>query len=88
MERTTKAQCESAFNQLARVAGKRLAESYSDVGGWRLGWAPGGYIIEEIVTVGGGVTHPVTRRRHPAAAFYECCWFAIDAIYATNGVRA
>ncbi len=80
--RTTKGNVESAFKILTATMKKRIAESYNDVGAWRLDYVGcyGGYIIEEIGNVNGGVFHPLTEHRMKAEAFYDACWFAIRAM--------
>ncbi len=79
-DRITRGHVESAFRALCREAGKRQATAYNDVGAWFLDKGMGGYVIEEIITEGGGVRRPISDRRLPARAAYETFWFAQRAI--------
>lgn len=71
MNRTTRKDVEGQFNRLLYLFNKRQARSYDDVGAWRLDYNScyGGYVIEEIVTTSGGITHPFKCYRRSAAEF-------------------
>ena len=64
------------------ACGKRIAEDYNDVGAWRLDWNPsyGGGNIEEIISTGGAVRHPLGSMRRNAREFYDAAWFAIRVL--------
>ena len=81
MARTTKKQVEGTFKTLADALGHPTENLWtmgkksnkSTIGGWVLdhNGIYGGYVIEEIVTDGGGTTHPFGPTRRPAGAMWE-----------------
>jgi hypothetical protein len=83
-DRYTRKDAESAFVRLREVCGKRHAESYGDVGGWRLDYngVYGGFVVEEIVNEGGGITHPLGEGRRRARDFVDAVRFATRVIEA------
>ena len=85
MERTAKSHVESAFRALCGALDKRIAESYNDVGAWRLDYYQG-WNIEEITNEQGGVRNPMGARRRTNREMYEACFFATDAVYIATGV--
>ena len=81
MDRYTRKDAEARFQELCRVLGKRIAQSYKDVGAWFLDHNAtyGGFIISEYM-ISGGESHPVYNRRMPAREFCESINFAIRCI--------
>jgi hypothetical protein len=79
--RTSQKEVRQVFARFLHVFGLRAAESYNDVGGFLLDHASmyGGYQIEQIVSEGGGVTHPFGDSRMQAGAFVDCLRFAMAA---------
>jgi hypothetical protein len=89
----TKEHVEGAFNRLCKALGKSTDVFLPDnptmahgkrlvrwnVGAWRLDYY-GGYQVEEICNEGGGISHPLNRRRMTASEFYYACDFAIEAL--------
>ena len=82
MSRTKRSDIEEVFEYFLQSIGGRKATSFGDVGGYRLDYNSiyGGYVIERIVTDGGGVTRPFGDQRMTASAFCDCLWFARRAV--------
>ena len=72
-QRTTKKDVESQFNRLLYLFGKNKAESYKDVGAWYLDYIAcyGGYVIQEVITDTGAITHPFDHTRRSAKEFID-----------------
>lgn len=81
-ERITKAHVESAFHALLRELGKEEAQSYNDVGAYRLDYAGeyGGYMIYEITGAHGGENGVYGHQRHSAREMYDMIWFAVEVL--------
>lgn len=71
---------QNRFIHLCDALGKRVAKSYSDVGGWRLDKGFGGYSIEEISNSSGGVTHPFGPRRLSSSELCEAINMMLRAV--------
>ncbi len=82
MELITKSMVEAAFARLCKVMGHKVAESYQDVGAWRVDYVGcyGGYVVERIDNSSGGVSHPFGIIRRNAREMYQAMHFAIDAV--------
>ena len=82
MDRYTRKDAERAFERLITAIGGRIAQSYNDVGAYRLDWNAtyGGGNIELITSNGGGVRQPFGAQRHSAREFVQMVRFAIDTL--------
>jgi hypothetical protein len=80
--RTSRKDVERVFKRLVDACGRHVAESYNDVGGWQLDFNSvyGGFVIEEIVTASGGVSHPFGDSRLKAGPFVDAMRFAERAL--------
>ncbi len=91
MARTTKKQALACAKRIATNLGKKFGNCYaknkdgaykSVVGCWDFDYNSiyGGGVITEIVSEGGGITHPLGSRRQKPAAFCEQVWFAEEVL--------
>ena len=82
MQRYTKKDAVKAFELLCGYLGKRLATTWNDVGGWQLDHNAvyGGYVVQEIVSKGGGISHPFGHSRRNAREFCDAVRFVRDAL--------
>lgn len=87
MDRYTRHDAEMAFERLAKKLGKDSSEpvwtrvgdrNVARVGAWILdcNFVYGGFVIAEIVSEGGGESHPLGERRMPAREFCQSVYFA------------
>ena len=81
MERISKKQVEGIFQAFLKTTGRREAESYNDVGAYRLDYAAcyGGFNVEKIGNSSGGVGHPFGDNRKPAREMWNALHFAMRA---------
>ncbi len=81
-DRITRKDVEGAFELLCATLGKRIATAYNDVGAWQLDHNSiyGGFVIEEVVNVHGGVSRPMGDQRCNAREFRQMCLFTVRAI--------
>lgn len=86
MERTTKQQVASAFRNLCRASGRKMAKDTNDVGGWALDYIAcyGGYTVVEITEHLGCPSNPFGLRRMKPSEAYEAFNFAARAIGLTK----
>lgn len=65
-----------------RIESSGGAQNIASVGAWTLDYNPvyDGFVIEEILNVGGGVSHPMGDLRRNARDFCNAVRFAMDAI--------
>ena len=90
MARTTKKDAIGCAKRISNNLGKKFGNCYvktddgykSVVGCWDFDYNAtyGGGVITEIVSEGGGITHPLGSRRQKPAAFCEQVWFAENAL--------
>lgn len=91
MSRYTARDARKAFERLAITTGKpfhpaapawkKIGERHiANIGVWILDNAPGGFIIEELCSDGGGVRHPLTEYRMSARDFVRACGMASLAV--------
>jgi len=84
-DRYTRKDAERAFVRLCGMTGHRPARAWNDVGGWLFDWngTYGGGVVAEVVTDGGGQSHPLGDRRRTAREFCDAVYFAarvLDAV--------
>ena len=90
MTRYTRKDAERCAIRLAETLGKKIGKCWikkngknvAIIGCWDLDYNPtyGGAVIEEIINVGGGVTHPFGSRRMKADSFCQATRMAQDAV--------
>ncbi len=78
MGRITKQIINDHFKQLCKLAGRRVATSYNDVGGCGLDYGYGGYKIEQILSATGATKNVITERRMKPRAFCLAMAYAIQ----------
>ena len=88
-ERVTQSQIRSMFALFLKAIGGRPAQAYNDVGGYLLDYNPtyGGYNVERVVGVGGGIDQPFGSGRMKPSEFWYAMRFAMDAIEVMKGKR-
>lgn len=79
--RTTKSEVQAVFERFCKVHGYRIATSFNDVGAYELDHNSiyGGYVINQIMNDGGGVTQPFGSKRMKAEPFVDSMRMAIAA---------
>jgi hypothetical protein len=83
MERTTRKHVEGIFEIWVKSIGGKLANSYNDVGGYRLDYNGiyGGFKVEQIHNENGGVSDNVfSCYRMKASEMYRALYAAIESI--------
>ena len=80
--RTKKEEVIKTFEQYCIAMNKREAQSYHDVGAWRLCYSGlyGGWLINEIDNESGGISGPLGYVRHTSKEFVALMRFAIESI--------
>lgn len=77
--RITKKTVEGRFRELCLTLGVEIAESYNQVGAWRLD-SYNGWNIEEIISDKGAITHPFGPTRYSNREIYDLINFTLRAI--------
>lgn len=82
MERTTRKTVETVFEYFLKAINGRKAKDYKDVDGYRLDYNPiyGGYVVEQIVNDGGGVSRPFGDRRRAPAEMVSTLNFVMEVL--------
>ena len=77
--RATITELNEVFSLFCKAIGKRLAETWNDVGAWTLDYAKeyGGYVIHEIINDHGAKEMPLGDQRHSTTELVERMRFAL-----------
>jgi len=88
-DRISQSQIKSMFTLFLKAIGGTPAQSYNDVGGFLLDYNPtyGGYSIQRVSNVRGGVDEPFGAYKMKASEFWYALKFAMDAIEVMKGKR-
>jgi hypothetical protein len=77
--RATRIELNEVFKLFCEAIGKRVAQTWNDVGAWRLDYAKeyGGYVIQEIIDDRGARDIPLGDQRYSATELVERMRFAL-----------
>jgi len=77
--RATRIELNEVFKLFCEAIGKRVAQTWNDVGAWRLDYAKeyGGYVIQEIIDDRGAKEMPLGHERLSATELVERMRFAL-----------
>jgi hypothetical protein len=77
--RATETELNEAFNLFCQAIGKRVAQTWNDIGAWTLDHAKeyGGYVIQEIIDSRGAREIPLGDQRYSATELVERMRFAL-----------